>query len=392
MKKISKEKIKEYSEMYTVNRPEIRLPKQKKISKETRKEYYKTWAICNREKIKENNKRYLERHPDRRRLTNQKYEEKRKLSRVPFLYKKDIIPKWDVINLYAKELISIEDIAKKYFCSVTPIRTILKQNGILMTSTERRKVMRTAGKFKIWRKYPEDKIIEDYKKNISAQNIALFYKCSLKTVYDILNKNCILLRGHKGVKHTKSFIRTLKENEGENITRMYSEGMNLKQLSKTFGCSKQTLCYIMNELGFKRRTIKEAKSLIDYSGENSPSWLGGKSFEPYGIEFNEKLKEQIRKRDNHSCQECGKDEYDLSFEKSAYNRLLRVHHIDYNKKNNNQLNLISLCLKCHMRTNVNRKHWERYFKMKMFIKELFNPRNILVFNENKKLIGVSGIK
>jgi len=112
-----------------------------------------------------------------------------------------------------------------------------------------------------------------------------------------------------------------------------------------------------------------------------PNWQGGISFEPYGIEFNKELKEKIRKRDNHVCQECGKTQKELK-------RKLQIHHIDYNKQNNSSLNFISLCLKCHIKTNYNRTHWKRYFQMKILIKEIFNPENILIFNENKQLIGV----
>lgn len=120
------------------------------------------------------------------------------------------------------------------------------------------------------------------------------------------------------------------------------------------------------------------------SGKNNPLWQDGKSFEPYGIEFNKELKGKIRKRDNCVCQECGRTQKELK-------RLLNVHHIDYNKQNNSPLNLISLCLKCHMKTNHNRKHWKQYFQMKMFMKELFNPENLLIFNENKQLIGIKNI-
>jgi DNA-binding CsgD family transcriptional regulator len=73
------------------------------------------------------------------------------------------------------------------------------------------------------------------------------------------------------------------------------------------------------------------------------------------------------------------------------NKRLRIHHIDYNKKKNKSFNLISLYNKCHIKTNTNRKHWTNYFKMKMFIVELFDPRNIIIFNENKQLIGVNKI-
>ena len=46
------------------------------------------------------------------------------------------------------------------------------------------------------------------------------------------------------------------------------------------------------------------------------------------------------------------------------------------------------CRKCHSKTNFNRNHWTRFFQMQIFIKEFFNPENILIFNEKKQLIGL----
>lgn len=43
------------------------------------------------------------------------------------------------------------------------------------------------------------------------------------------------------------------------------------------------------------------------------------------------------------------------------NENLVVHHIDYDKKNNNHNNLITLCSICHGKTNGNRKYWIKYF-------------------------------
>lgn len=90
-------------------------------------------------------------------------------------------------------------------------------------------------------------------------------------------------------------------------------------------------------------------------GKNNPSWRGGKSFEPYGYEFNEQLKEQIRKRDKYRCQECFRHQSELK-------RKLHVHHIDFNKKNNTSSNLISLCNTCHSQTQFNRENWVEYFE------------------------------
>lgn len=87
----------------------------------------------------------------------------------------------------------------------------------------------------------------------------------------------------------------------------------------------------------KRRSAGAEKRM----GDNHHNWQGGKSFEPYSIEFNESLKELIRKRDNRVCQLCNKDEKENG-------RKLSVHHINRIKKDCDVENLISLCRSCHM--------------------------------------------
>ena len=98
-----------------------------------------------------------------------------------------------------------------------------------------------------------------------------------------------------------------------------------------------------------------------YDGEKCWNWQGGKSFEPYGLEFNNTLKEQIRKRDGYRCQECFRHQSELRT-KTNRKYKLTIHHIDYDKKNNNPENLISLCKSCHGQTNFKRNDWEEYFK------------------------------
>lgn len=90
---------------------------------------------------------------------------------------------------------------------------------------------------------------------------------------------------------------------------------------------------------------------------NHPNWMGGKSFEPYGVEFNDKLKGQIRERDSFTCQECGQTEKLLGYK-------LDIHHIDFDKQNNNPSNLLSLCRSCHRKTYFHRKRWIEYFIIK----------------------------
>jgi len=90
-----------------------------------------------------------------------------------------------------------------------------------------------------------------------------------------------------------------------------------------------------------------------YLGKDNPMWQGGISFEPYSPEFNKKLKQFVRQRDNFTCKLCSS--------KSK----LSVHHIDYNKKNNIFANLILLCRGCNTKVNVNRESWKSYFENKL---------------------------
>lgn len=87
-----------------------------------------------------------------------------------------------------------------------------------------------------------------------------------------------------------------------------------------------------------------------YTKELNPNWQGGKSFELYPEEWTKELKTKIRQRDKFTCQLCGQNGYD-------------VHHIDYNKKNCSEENLITLYRRCHPKTNHNRERWIKIFKL-----------------------------
>lgn len=88
-------------------------------------------------------------------------------------------------------------------------------------------------------------------------------------------------------------------------------------------------------------------------GDNHPNWKGGISFESYGKGWKGQIRSEIRDRDLHQCQLCGKFENGRHYD---------IHHIDYDKKNLDPMNLITLCNSCHMKTGFNREKWIAVFK------------------------------
>ncbi len=107
-------------------------------------------------------------------------------------------------------------------------------------------------------------------------------------------------------------------------------------------------------------------------GELHWNWLAGDTKKGYTVEFSKELKESIRERDNHECQICHKTtkEHLQQFGVDLY-----IHHIDYDKKNCKEENLISLCNSCHMKTNYNRQKWIECFERQLNQEELTCQKN-----------------
>jgi hypothetical protein len=176
------------------------------------------------------------------------------------------------------------------------------------------------------------------------------------------------------------------------LRKRYSESMRLRNLTsnnpmknpesrKKLSLVKRERFKKMREQGkqhpFKGKTFEErlghlqsiiARKKLSLSlkgknvGEKNGNWRGG-FCEPYGREFNRKLKEQICCRDSRQCQLCKKE---------VSGRKKDIHHIDYNKKNNNPFNLILLCVPCHGKTNGNREYWTNFLEQYQFGRGLKN--------------------
>lgn len=147
------------------------------------------------------------------------------------------------------------------------------------------------------------------------------------------------------------------------MKKRYAEGMKVwnaglkgMRLSPASEFKKGRVPWNKGKKGiYNREYIKKLKE--SHTGKvlnKASNWQGGKSFEPYSPLFNSQVKSRVKVRDNFICQLCGVPELECD-------RELSIHHIDYDKKNNSLINLISLCVKCHGRTNGNRNYWINYF-------------------------------
>lgn len=206
----------------------------------------------------------------------------------------------EVIKKYLENKISYAKLAKEFNVNRNTISVIIKNAGI---------------KSKYFVKLPEDKIIIDLYliEKLAIEKIAKKFNCSISPIKKILRRNNINIRND-----SERHIGQKAWNKDKKWSNEVIEKLRKKALGK-------------------------------YKKENNPNWRGGISFEHYSDSWTKILKFSIKKRDKFICNICGK------------NKKLVVHHIDYNKKNCNPDNLITLCVNCHAKTNFKRDNWIKYF-------------------------------
>lgn len=118
-----------------------------------------------------------------------------------------------------------------------------------------------------------------------------------------------------------------------------------KNKFKCRNCNKQ-FCY--NRAGMHVDQVRKFCSSSCFSSFYRGKGKDGgelKYNNPYPKEF-KSARKQTKSRDNFSCVLCG------------VGNKIHVHHIDYDKQNNDLSNLVALCMRCHMMTNFNRSFWE----------------------------------
>lgn len=175
----------------------------------------------------------------------------------------------------------------------------------------------------------------------------------------------------KGFKHSKETRLKMRLSA---LGKVISEAQKEKARINSTG-NKNALGHKMSEEARKKASLKlkgrkawnkgltkdTHPSVMSYakkqSGSNSHLWKGGIAYEPYPFEWQDDIKESIRKRDGFICKMCGVHRDEI---KEKYGNL-DIHHIDYNKDNLNPENLMTLCRSCHIKTNHNREYWLNYF-------------------------------
>jgi hypothetical protein len=107
--------------------------------------------------------------------------------------------------------------------------------------------------------------------------------------------------------------------------------------------------------------VGERNGMYGRTGEKSPVWKGGISFEPYCEKFDYDLKERVREFFDRKCYVCGKNEIDNG-------RKLDVHHVNYDKMvccNDVKPLFVPLCQSCHSKTQWDREYWEEFFTVSL---------------------------
>lgn len=163
-----------------------------------------------------------------------------------------------------------------------------------------------------------------------------------------------------GKKHSDETKHTISlANSGKKASEETRKKLSVIMKGNKFSLGK----YHSIETRLKMSVAKKGVRFTDehrknMSGSSCGAWLGGKSFEPYTLDFTTRFKESIKKRDGSSCQLCNKTINEL--QKS--NKYLVIHHINYDKLLSVKENCVSLCGRCHSITNHNREKWIIFFQ------------------------------
>ena len=118
------------------------------------------------------------------------------------------------------------------------------------------------------------------------------------------------------------------------------KGRSTVDIASQFCVTPQIICKRLIKCGIVRRSVGESLRLSGaMRGANNPAWKGGVADWDYAYNWKSICK-TIKDRDKWTCQLCGE-------QRKRWGHNLHVHHINEDKTDNRNENLVSLCAPCH---------------------------------------------
>jgi len=186
----------------------------------------------------------------------------------------------------------------------------------------------------------------------------------------------------KGKKHHffgKHFSAEHRAKLSESLKKKFANPENNPFFGKHH--SKETRRKLIESLMGRKLSAEIRRKL---SGQNSAHWIDGRSRKRYPPELTQNYLQAIRRRDNFTCQFCGR-------KRKAGQHRLEVHHIDCDPKrrDNHPSNLITLCKSCHKDTQTNKTAWQRVYTNLMKKIKRQNPEGhraaIKIYEQNMRV-------
>jgi len=193
-------------------------------------------------------------------------------------------------------------------------------------------------------------------------NLSLSGVCTLIKEHNIPKKNrktCYKV-WNKGLDKTDPRVKASTNKMRRTRRKLYKNG-TIQPWNK--GLTKELDERVLKQANTNKKTHKDFKGKNNpfYGKKHTKKWSKEQSIrkggtgipyenDEYKGQFTYELKEKIRNRSNRLCSKCGRAE--------GKNKL-DVHHIDYDKLNNSDDNLVALCKPCH-RLDHNNKQKEKY--------------------------------
>jgi len=141
-------------------------------------------------------------------------------------------------------------------------------------------------------------------------------------------------QSQNGILSKNHYVNTRNKTEVDDIyNKIVSKSNETKNIKKMLG--------IYPDIWNKNKSRFNDERIRKWSGENHYLWNPNKN-DRYGDEFyNKEFREHLLERQKNGCLLC------------AINNDLCLHHIDKDKRNNNENNLIYLCRSCHSKVHNN---------------------------------------